>query len=322
MKDWFNDSNIQEGLMGSDHCPVYAVLKDVVTMDGDERYTLDIVNPPGMFEGGLRKQEWSTRNLLPMSGKLIKEFDKRQSIRDMFTRKPSLQRSQSTILEDGEDGTSMQLPTLSAAATVTTFIPLKKEDPAPLAKTVSNTSSSPKATTGKRAAKTTEAAPMAKRSKTVSQSAPNGTGKGQQSLKGFFAAKSTSDSPKITDAPSPKTTSRMDGPVVVSKTLPDPIVSPAKTEASTEDEAAIEAASLSTKQTWGKLFSKPVSPKCEHGEPCKTMVTKKPGVNCGRSFWMCNRPLGPSGKQEKNSQWRCSTFIWASGWDTHAGEPP
>lgn len=28
MKDWFSDSNIQEGLLGSDHCPVYATLKE------------------------------------------------------------------------------------------------------------------------------------------------------------------------------------------------------------------------------------------------------------------------------------------------------
>jgi AP endonuclease-2 len=69
------------------------------------------------------------------------------------------------------------------------------------------------------------------------------------------------------------------------------------------------------------LFARPIAPKCEHDEPCKTMLTRKPGVNCGRSFWMCNRPLGPSGKQEKGTQWRCNTFIWASDWDTHASEP-
>lgn len=76
--------------MGSDHCPVYAVFKDKVWVDGVEKHILDIVNPLGIFEGGVRKQSWSTKCLLPMSGKLIPEFDKRQSIRDMFTRKPSL----------------------------------------------------------------------------------------------------------------------------------------------------------------------------------------------------------------------------------------
>ena len=98
---------------------------------------------------------------------------------------------------------------------------------------------------------------------------------------------------------------------------PIPKASAAVTERSVEEEIASEAASFEAKKSWGKLFKKPVAPKCEHGEPCKTMLTKKPGVNCGRSFWMCNRPLGPSGNKERNTQWRCQTFIWASDWDTH-----
>ncbi|KAH7169154.1 DNA-lyase [Fusarium sp. MPI-SDFR-AT-0072] len=36
IKSWFNYSNIQEGLMGSDHCPVFATLSDKVTVGDKE----------------------------------------------------------------------------------------------------------------------------------------------------------------------------------------------------------------------------------------------------------------------------------------------
>jgi AP endonuclease-2 len=49
------------------------------------------------------------------------------------------------------------------------------------------------------------------------------------------------------------------------------------------------------------------------------MQTKKKGSNQGRSFWMCARPLGPSGQKEKGTEWRCGTFIWSSDWQNGKG---
>ena len=73
---------------------------------------------------------------------------------------------------------------------------------------------------------------------------------------------------------------------------------------------------VESKASWSKLFTKPAAPRCEgHGEPCISLLTKKPGMNLGRSFWMCPRPLGPSGAKEKNTQWRCQTFMWCSDWN-------
>ena len=71
-----------------------------------------------------------------------------------------------------------------------------------------------------------------------------------------------------------------------------------------------------TKESWSKLFKKKRPPNCEgHGDPCISYTTKKPGINRGRSFWLCPRPLGPSGQKEVGTQWRCSTFIWSSDWN-------
>ena len=76
---------------------------------------------------------------------------------------------------------------------------------------------------------------------------------------------------------------------------------------------------VETKESWSKLFTKPAAPRCEgHGELCISLLTKKPGMNLGRSFWMCPRPLGPSGAKEKNTQWRCQTFVWCSDWNSIA----
>jgi len=70
-----------------------------------------------------------------------------------------------------------------------------------------------------------------------------------------------------------------------------------------------------SKESWDTLFRKKAAPLCEsHKEPCKSMVTKKKGENQGRSFWMCARPLGPSGQKEKGTEWRCGTFVWCSDW--------
>jgi len=40
----------------------------------------------------------------------------------------------------------------------------------------------------------------------------------------------------------------------------------------------------------------------------------------GRSFFICPRPLGPSGEKEKDTQWRCGTFMWCSDWTEMAAE--
>lgn len=45
-----------------------------------------------------------------------------------------------------------------------------------------------------------------------------------------------------------------------------------------------------SKESWSKLFTKPSAPRCEgHDEPCISLLTKKSGFNCGRSFWICPR---------------------------------
>ena len=329
MKNWFSDSNIQEGLLGSDHCPVYAEFHDEVEVDGAKKHLLDIMNPEGIFEGGKRVQEWSNKNLLPMSGRLIPEFDRRRSIRDMFTRIPSMSKEINTEVNSGSEK-DMITPSLASPISFdapTSTLACNGESPKKFPSITAP--SPPKQTLGKRVAKTDNTLPPLKKAKsTLAQPAP---GKGQQSLAGFFKPKvapkdvvygtnDTGTTETIKAVVSPRDTSA--APEAVRKDS----VSTDDRPALPEDAALLSSdlpkptiitsaiSPMAPKQSWSALLRKPKSPLCEHDEPCKTMQTKKPGANCGRSFWMCARPLGPSGQKEKGTAWRCGTFIWSSEW--------
>ena len=260
-----------------------------------------MMNPPGVFRDGQRQQEYTTKFLLPLSGRLIPEFDKRRSIKDMFSRKPT--------------GTS-QKPTPSLTKSVSTS---EKETPSATAKdTPSDTPSTPlpnsdRSTGGqgivrKRSEKenSTPTVPV-KRSKSVMGAPPVASAAGQKTLKGFFKPKSTpQNSPtKATPVSEPSTTPDT-GTALASDAVP--------TSETHDHDSVIDP--IAAKEDWTKLFSKKPTPRCDgHQEPCISLTTKKPGVNCGRAFWICPRPLGPSGEKEKGTQWRCPTFIWASDYN-------
>lgn len=280
---------------------MYAVFKDLIPLGDKTVNILDMMNPPGVFRDGQRQQEYTTKFLLPLSGRLIPEFDKRRSIKDMFSRKPT--------------GTS-QKPTPSLTKSVSTS---EKETPSATAKdTPSDTPSTPlpnsdRSTGGqgivrKRSEKenSTPTVPV-KRSKSVMGAPPVASAAGQKTLKGFFKPKSTpQNSPtKATPVSEPSTTPDT-GTALASDAVP--------TSETHDHDSVIDP--IAAKEDWTKLFSKKPTPRCDgHQEPCISLTTKKPGVNCGRAFWICPRPLGPSGEKEKGTQWRCPTFIWASDYN-------
>nr|QEL51145.1 abasic endonuclease/DNA lyase [Letharia vulpina] len=359
MKDWFSDSNIQEGLMGSDHCPVYAVMKDAIFMDGVERDLRDVMNPPGMFSGGKRQREYSaTSDPLPSSGKLIPEFFGRRNIRDMFAQKPSLPQSQS----NGNSNKVAEVSGVTAAnqgnSTAEMLGPIEETAVEPCDSSVRVPTISPSAVGQKRSAPATTGSKSTKRGKSVfATAAAPMTGKGQQSLKGFFkpsAALISSVASAIHVREVPQTSLNDDtvgrAPADLAETYPAPDghmkaaslesaihtprkvgtqhipgesrfanASPIRNHKSVNQPQENVHDPVQSKESWSKLFTKPAAPRCEgHDEPCISLLTKKPGMNLGRSFWMCPRPLGPSGAKEKNTQWRCQTFIWCSDWNPNA----
>ena len=306
---------------GSDHCPVYATLKDKIRVDGQEYDTLDLMNPPGMFVNGRRQRVYSTSlDLLPSSGKLIPEFSGRRNIRDMFSRSSSLLHSKGCSVPEAESvgfNNSATMEERKGAAQMTSIIEI--------------TNSSPSTPSKKRGMREGATGTNLKRSKPSSAlMAPEPAVKGQRSLKGFFKA-DVNEAPihtkpggeEIDKSPHDSThTNGVNMPSHILNGGNDSGASSSALESSPAKISDVVHDPVESMISWSKLFTKPIAPRCEgHDEPCINLLTKKPGMNLGRSFWMCPRPLGPSGGKEKNTQWRCQTFIWCSDWDPHTASP-
>ena len=331
-------------------------------MNDKEVHILDIMNPQGMYSGGQRKREYTKDDQLTLSGKLIPEFDGRRSIRDMFTRRPSVK----TQVEENPSQEN-----ISSVANFSTFeegvatdervcsehdlAAMKTQAEGPLGNPLPPATNVP----CKRSVVEASGAKPSKRPKsTASATPPAPKSKGQKSLKGFFKPKRISiNEPLATTAPQSIESPESHRSVTSTSSLQPaaeifeadtgieygdhldrvPTVSPTKSLSQQPIAAQTPAKSppsrigssldsqnvspvhdpVITASSWSKLFAKPVAPRCEsHDEPCKSMQTKKPGINNGRSFWMCARPLGPSGMKEKGTQWRCGTFIWCSDWNS------
>ncbi|KAL2172583.1 hypothetical protein VTG60DRAFT_4702 [Thermothelomyces hinnuleus] len=347
IKDWFIDSNIQEGLLGSDHCPVYATIADTVDVGGSQVHIEDIMNPPGMFKDGVRQREWCQKDLLPISAKLIPEFDRRQSIKDMFFKKasasakttssPNTISSQSTPTDTVPGGGSDE-PQKDSTASMSQAID-QPASTATLPNTASNNITSvppqkPIPQKRQAASSTSPNRPQKKGKLTLSRESSSKTTSGfsQSSLKGFFKPKTPTPNataaieaghttnPAITPDPNPaEPESKQDTPASqgnssqsTKNSTGDSVGESPRPESSFTDKVFDP---IQAKESWSKLLGKRVVPKCEHGEDCQMLVTKKAGVNCGRAFFMCARPLGPSGEKEQGTEFRCRTFIWSSDWN-------
>ena len=318
MYAWVKDANIQEGLLGSDHCPVFVDFHDTISttslpptlrkqhLDLGTVSLIDALSATGTFQDGERQKEWRLQDIPAFSGKRMQEFDRRRSIKNMFAA-PALKSAKSSQVAatndapQGDEGSTQH-----------------SEKALP---------SAPRSPTEKRKAQTAASPLPSKKQKADGGKADgNGVGRGQQSLIGFFRPKTAPPGTSASDGDSPKRE-----PDPIHESQENRAIAPSTTKcAAAEGQSSnptpgsplpdnTTAASLhareQTSQDWQSLFSRPVAPLCEgHDEPCKSMQTKKKGSNQGRSFWICARPLGPSGAKEKGTEWRCSTFIWCSDW--------
>ncbi|KAI1427277.1 DNA lyase [Xylaria sp. FL1777] len=315
MKSWFIDANIQEGLMGSDHCPVFAVLNDTVQIDGEEVFIKDIMNPSGAFKNGKRLKEWSAKDLLPLSAKLIPEFDRRQNIKDMFFKKPAAPKITPALSQESSSNQADDLDILAPSSSIDTAESEPPSSTIPARSPVKSSSSSLKRTTS-----SVSASPSKPQKKARAGLSKESSKKGQSNLMGFFKPRATDQDNKKLEEQTPPSAGGLDGTVETepSYTLTGSEVLKTDTSGSIVDSKCANTAHvfdpIQAKESWSKLLGGRVVPKCEHGEDCISLVTKKPGINRGRSFFICPRPLGPSGEKEKGTEWRCGTFIWSSEW--------
>ena len=284
IRDWFIDANIQEGLMGSDHCPVFAVLSDTLMRNGEQTHVLDIMNPEGMFKGGQRQREWSNKDLLPLSARLIPEFDRRRSIKDMFMKK-STRPATSSI-------SNMQAKTIPeetneepSCAFTSTPAPTPSRDNSQTKATP--TSSDTESLAKRPAAPAASSAPTPKKPKmSTAQTSIHKPVPGQRTLKTFFQPAASKSTPTLTTSASAPSNS----------TLPSGFDMPRADESSGVNSTAEGNTKgrdtspqeqdrvfdpIEAKESWSKLLGGRLLPRCEHEEECIRLVTKKPGVNYG-----------------------------------------
>ncbi|KAK7212516.1 hypothetical protein V2G26_019694 [Clonostachys chloroleuca] len=356
VKEWAEYADIQEGLMGSDHCPVYFRMSFDRTINGEREFVHDIMNPPGMFVKGKRQRIWAASDVLPLSARLIPEFDRRRSIRDMFSRQrsqlaglapPELNEQGSSSESSGVDHNpqldSLNLPSLGSEGPG--VISTESEREGELSQNAMGKKDAMETSMSKRKVGDPNVLAKSKRPKLASggsATAKSKSGSGQMTLAGFFKATSSDKAKTSAEQSSAESiTAAQPLPTSITKEARSPsaksVVSPPSLETLPKDDSqkTPEPSQLDSskpspervfdpieaKESWSKLLGKRVVPRCNHDEPCISLVTKKPGVNCGRSFFMCPRPLGPSGEKEKDSEWRCGTFIWSSDWRRNVSMP-
>ncbi|RGP65488.1 ap endonuclease 2 [Fusarium sporotrichioides] len=305
IKSWFNYSNIQEGLMGSDHCPVFATFSDKVMVHDEERALPEMVNPPSMFQGESRLRDWNAKDLLPLSAKLIPEFDRRQSIRDMFTKKaasaappqepanPGATAKSSTNGDSSAEEFREKSDGTSESQTSTASTPKAGETPGP-------TKQSDSLLNAKRPGHVTDTTsrPLKKSKSSIGAKDPKSkVAPGQRTLQGFFKPKAPAaqhdrlEQVAASSLPSPtkKPTVSTRGATSPQQTkTPEAMLterSPLRvSQRGTEPDSSDRVFDpIEAKESWSKLLGKRVAPRCEHDEPCISLTTKKPGVNCGTS---------------------------------------
>ncbi|KAI0874077.1 DNA lyase [Hypoxylon argillaceum] len=308
MKSWITDSNIQEGLMGSDHCPVFAVLNDIVRINNEETFIKDIMNPPGVFKDGKRLRDWSTKDLLPLSAKLIPEFDRRRNIKDMFFKKSAAPKIVPTL---SQGATTSQVDDSEKPVESGSYTPPAKSG-TPSSIMAASSPSKPSSSNLKRTPSVSASSGKPQKKARAGPSREPSI-KGQSNLMGFFKPKATDTAIRKLEEKNLPSMGGLDGTAEAEPDVSKTDIDDTKRDpACVDDEYVFDP--IEAKESWSKLLGKRIVPKCEHEEDCISLVTKKSGMNRGRSFFICPRPLGPSGEKEKGTQWRCGTFIWSSEW--------
>ena len=275
-----------------------------------------------MFEGGRRIRDWSPKDLVPFSGRLLPEFDRRRSIKDMFRKPPntrveanplpaldssmpSLVESTTQEISDSdslgrapiEDGPGPTEP--SRIIKPTHFQPLPEstlQDKPPPPKRRKPNSSSKESITSTNNQKTLKSFFQPKQNITNTSTLPSPSTIPTPLTPKRSASEAISESPN--DSPNNRS-SRYRGSTEpsITSTHPSTISSSASQIPSFEDNGFANNVDEDkvvdpeeTQMGWTKIFSKRDPPRCEgHNEPCVNLETKKKGVNCGRRFWICAR---------------------------------
>ncbi|CAB4383533.1 unnamed protein product [Rhizophagus irregularis] len=305
---WFKSCNVEQDIMGSDHCPVSCELFDEI-YEGDNKLSLLKENTLMTLTPKL-----CAKNLVRFSGKqqTLKSFFIKQEIKEKEAQeRKSVKTSNDNIVENiPETLTSNTIPTdssidISEGLKEQSEIKRKSGQASVIKvqKAKANSSKLIKEKSSKAQAKSKLSYPT-----------------NQVSLISLFK-KASQDTPpekkleEVTKSIELKDSQGLQEKSTISENISD---SSNSFEESLDDiinnveDECIEVSSSNNKSDiqsqWNALFKPRPIPNCiGHGEPCKEYTVNKPGINQGRRFYLCSRPVGNS--QES----RCKFFEWTNG---------
>ena len=275
-------------------------MDEMVKFKGAQAKLRDLLNPQGMFKGGQRVRDYSIKDMPAFSAKLMQEFDKRRSIKDMFGRGTSDKGwSGSTRVDqsNGLDPSVRAMPSKTSTGFSTADYDAVREKSTGSSHVSRITSHS--TSLKRQASKIEKPAETHKRKRITAVGVNVSSPDKQKSLRGFFNVQNS-----VRDGASLSTECGENGGSNGTQSSQEfcgraQRASIQRKEDDSEHHGAIAKLEAdepiidpeASKATWSKLLSRPNAPPCEHGEPCKVMKTKKPGFNCGREFWMCQRSV-------------------------------
>jgi AP endonuclease 2 len=281
---WFKFGDIQPTIKGSDHCPIYVELHDEITSSiTGERMRL--------FE----QSYFDKVNVSPrLCAKNWPEFTKAQKLLSTFFGKKGVETERTTLMLPDKQFQSLEDDEGKILST-TSSLPPSSSQP------VINPDISTDAKAGFKRKRGSQEIPKSSKSPILrSSSSRSKSHLGQPSIVRFFRA----------DNGIARTSSRKSlktGSITISQQSDPPSSQPTEILSSSEEpdleadfklareladdaEEILPTTNPEHKKSWSKFFIKHEPPKCTvHGEPCKELITTKPGPNKGKYFWICSR---------------------------------
>lgn len=353
---WLRYSDTMNEIMGSDHCPVFLDFHDSIEEDGHKIYLIDQLFPEGTFVNGVQVVP-KLPLPPPLSSHHANMRNCNGSIAKMFAKaahkgpaKPPSQ-PEPVFASQSDDGVAIQLVDDNTEPRTLSQISDLERSPTGIGKlekaysqrgidsdisdrpSQDNNQSSLIADTitenGKRKNETPYLPAENSRNKAAKKTERNDdNSKPQKTLYTLFCDKAAKDcgekfSYDQASGSSCKDYSQEKEPCSDSSVAMHPSEAADGIECASHNDrlhryiSNLEKNEDSTVK-WNSLFTRPVKPRCTgHNEDCVELITKKPGANQGRRFWICARPVGP-GSESKNgahrevNEFRCSFFKWSS----------
>ncbi|GAA5909194.1 hypothetical protein JCM6882_003762 [Rhodosporidiobolus microsporus] len=346
---WVKFSDIQRHVVGSDHCPVYLDFHDELEIEGRGTVSIwDELNPG-------RKHGDKLPNPPAFAARFYDEFSGKQKLLSSFFGKkmadlPSADVKPPTPSPSPQPAaSSAPQPSTSTSSARSSSTPFSTSQP--LAAAASSTSLSSKSSKKGKGKEKSPPEPPKKEDKKP----------GQQSLASFFkppprpeppAKKKRKKATKEKEAsPPPGSRSRSSSwqpkaPARAASADDDSdddilIIDPNALDGATEftgrssqcsqpsgspsSSASSAAYNAESSSAWSNIFAAKPAPLCEgHNEPSKLWTVNKTGINKGRRFFLCARPVGPGydkgqSKLHVDPQYRCNFFQWETSVKRPAG---